>query len=67
MINLVHNARWDIFLYVRTQSATTPHDTQVSCEPEKPKGPRMVIISIPPWDLSRLDLKDFVTPGTVSM
>jgi hypothetical protein len=60
-VNLVRGARWDVLPYARTESAAK------SREPEKRREPRMVIICIPPWDLSRLDLQDFATQRTVSM
>ena len=61
-VNLVRGARWDVLPYYRTGSTTTPHDTQVSSKESK-----MVVICIPPWDLSGLDLQEFATHGTVSM
>ena len=66
-VNWVRGACWDVLPYARTESATTPHGTQVSRKPEEPKGPGMAVICIPPWELSRLDLQDFATQGTVSM
>jgi len=66
-VNLVRGARWDILPYNRTESATTPHGTQVSCESKGSEGPSMVVICIPPWDLSKFDLQEFADRKTVSM
>jgi len=66
-VNLARGARWDVLPYDRTSSVTTPHGTQVSCEPKGSEGPKMVVICIPPWDLSGLDLQEFATHRTVSM
>lgn len=67
-VNLVDGARWDVFPYAKTESAAEPtaSGTQMSHEPEMSKDPKMVVICIPPWDLSRLDLQDFAAQRTVS-
>ena len=62
-VNLVRGARWDVLPYTKTRPET---GTQVSQEPEHPEKSKMVVISIPPWDLSRLDLEEFATQRTVS-
>jgi len=67
MENLVRDARWDVFSYVRTGSTTRPNDTRTSHEPEEPKHPRMVVICVPPWHLAGPDLEDFAALRTVSM
>lgn len=63
-VNLVRGARWDVLPYAKTKPATTPNGTH---EPEKSQDPTMVVICIPPWDLSVLDLQDFATQRTVSV
>ena len=66
-VNLIRGPRWEVFTYARTESTTSPYGTRGSCEPEDPKDHRMIVICIPPWDFSRLDLQDFSTQWTVSM
>jgi len=66
-VNLVRGARWDVFPFARTGSATKSGSSQTSQLPEKHKEPKMVMICVPPWDLSEPDLQDFATQRTVSM
>lgn len=60
-INVVRGACWNVLPYARTEPVTKPDGTQVSQEP------KMVAICIPPWNLSKLDLQDFATQGTVGV
>ena len=64
-VNLVRGARWDVLPYAKTKDE--PDENQVSQEPKQPVEPKMVVICIPPWDLSRLDLQDFAAQRTVSI
>ena len=57
-VNQMRGARWDVLPYAKTMASTRPDGTQM---------PKMVVICIPPWGLSKLDLKDFATQRTVSM
>ena len=66
-VNVVRGAHWDILPYARIEPATKPNGIQTPHESDEPKGSKMVVICIPPWDLSRLDLEDFATQRTVSM
>jgi hypothetical protein len=66
-VNLVRGARWDVLPYAQTECAPKPDGTQMSRGPEQPKEPKMVVICIPPWDLSPLDLQDFGSQRTVSI
>jgi hypothetical protein len=59
-VNLMRGARWDVLPYAKTEASTGKSSAQ------KPK-PKMVIICIPPWDISKLDLQDFTTRRTVSI
>ena len=63
-VNLVRGARWDVLPYAKTEAE--PDGAQISQESKEPGEPKMVVICIPPWALSRLDLQDFATPRTVS-
>jgi hypothetical protein len=63
-VNLVRGARWDIFPYSGIEHTASPYGTEVSSKSERT---RMVVICIPPWDLSILDLQEFATQMNVSM
>ncbi|KAF9653716.1 hypothetical protein BDM02DRAFT_1659186 [Thelephora ganbajun] len=65
-VNLVRNARWDVLPYAQTEPVTKPNGIQISHKSDKPNDPKMVVICVPPWDLSRLDLQDFATRKSVS-
>lgn len=57
-VNHMRGARWDVLPYAKTKTSTNPDGNQT---------PKMVVICIPPWDLSKLDLEEFTTQRTVSM
>lgn len=62
-VNLIRGARWDVLPYSKTEPGLESEDT----EHEKPEGPKMVVICIPPWELSKLDFQEFTTRRTVSV
>jgi hypothetical protein len=57
-LNLMRGARWKVLPYAKTEAWTGKSSAQ---------KPKMVIICIPPWDISKLDLQDFTTRRTVSI
>ena len=57
VVNMVRGARWDVLPYAKDAVGSDG-------PPEKPK---MVVICVPPWDLSRVDLQDFAARRTVSI
>ena len=58
-VNLMRGARWDVLPYAKIGIPPGQGgNTQES---------RMVVICIPPWDLSKPDLQDFTTQRTVSI
>ena len=61
-VNLVRGARWDVLPYTKTGAGaeTGPGGAQ------EPHEPKMIVVCVPPWDLSKPDLQDFATPRTVS-
>lgn len=57
VVNLVRGARWDVFPYTKIGASAGSVDTQKS---------KMVVICIPPWELSKLDFQEFSVQMTVS-
>ena len=66
-VNLVRGACWNVLPYAQTEPVAKLDGARIPQEPGKTKGPKMVTICIPPWNLSRLDLQEFATQATVSV